>query len=186
LSVYLVEQGWGDLQADLTRATALLNAVGEKACVLDEARANLQKAVQILNVSRRDRVWRLLSESNLLICLLHGQVFPEEDFDKRIVPATDTTIIRMVASWRVTHREYDSDPSYTDESRQYDTVACSLCRQVVSRGNFREGRNTHTMMNPSKPTATTPADLYTDPVIDEVSERYLGMPQVDERYLKSL
>lgn len=142
-----------------------------------------------INEKRIKRVMDSLLLKNKAICLLHSLVFHESKPEECVVPLENTRIIKMVKSWQVDHRIGDSDHDYTEHQHYYETVACNLCRQVVSHSSVhdRDSRADHVMLRDQKELKHVSfEELYRDDVVDMVSEKYFGMPPVTLKNLESL
>jgi hypothetical protein len=104
-------------------------------------------------------------------------------------PAGVVSLIRMIASWQERYQIDDSEPSYSNGYRPYDSTACNLCRQVMNNGSFtvREGRwEIHRANFGTKTVAVKVEELYDKDTMDKVSEACYQMPPVTETNIDSL
>ena len=175
------ETGWGDLAEELENLKVFDKATSELETKANVDRDTVCLAINKLNLKRRERVIHLLHTEGRVICLCHRLVFGKEiSIDQCIVPAEKAKVINMNKSWTVTYGCYDSDKEYRTKNSTYATVACELCRGVLSRSVITDkGWNEHSL---SRTRNMVPPEIKIEDLcggsilLDEVSEKYFLMP----------
>lgn len=187
MNIQTTEVGWGPLSDDLKRAKAFLLEVKASEAVLVANKSALLESLQKLNNDRRERVLDLLKAEDRAICLLHKLIFRDSNPGDWLAPNDGVVLVRMVKSWIESHRVYDGDPDYTNESFEYDSTACKVCLGLVTNGTIKtidNKNNTKCFSYNAK--VNTREELYTHEILNEISAGYYQMPVVDSGNLESL
>ena len=181
------EVGWGPLKDELTQSQYVLRNVERLQEELHSAKQAMSMSLQKLNLNRKKRVLSLLQSENRGVCLLHKEIFRKSRVKDSVVSKEGLSLVRMVKSWTVGYRVGDSDTDYQTESREYDSVACVQCQSVVSHGNFSDSEHAiHTLSRSHAPQAEYVEELYSEEILDMVSDVCYNMPAVSSLNLSSL
>jgi hypothetical protein len=181
--------GWGVLSGELKKAQTQKSRVIRLTGELDREVDVLSERIALLNQARISRVGEILDERKQRICLLHSRIFTSMPFEELLRPKDDVVVVLMSTSWTAEHRIGDSDATTNDYSGCYHTTACSLCRDVVSKGSFtrQPGWVSNTMMRDQPEISTLPncEKFYTLEILDKVSVLF-GMQPVTRENVDSI
>ena len=187
LSILTKDLGWGDLQSELDNLKKLHQKVKTDEETTMRLKNSVHQIITKMNENRRKRVIYLLKKEGRGICLCHKLVFRESEIEESLVPMEKMFVIQINKSWTERVGCYDGDKEEVSRNKRYETVACSLCRDVMMHASVTD-KNwvTHSVVSGNRIGKEDLEKFYTNEILDEISEKYFQMPVLAFEKMSSL